>query len=142
MFRVIGLLFLSFLSFSAVANSSATASWTVPTFRESGQDIPVEEIGGYRLAYNCGESKTVVINDGSATEFIFNDLPKGECSFSIAAFDSQGVMGADSAVVTVTIGDGPAPPINFSVEPASIPDTVQACMADPNCKVAVQGEWQ
>ncbi|WP_347330122.1 fibronectin type III domain-containing protein [Marinimicrobium locisalis] len=67
--------------------------WERPEFRENGQYLDGDDIGGYELRYRrLGEErfKTVIINDGWDESFEIGELA-GSYQFSIAAFDNEGL---------------------------------------------------
>jgi len=67
--------------------------WSVPSKRENGAQLEVEEIGGYELRYkpsNGSEYTTVVITGGYVDSYYFNHL-EGDLEFEIAAYDTNGL---------------------------------------------------
>lgn len=78
--------------------SVVKVSWTSPTSRENGDDLPAEEIGGYKL-YIDGEPIDVV---STATSLELR-LPAGYHVLSIATVDVDGLESTKSDEVTVTL---------------------------------------
>lgn len=114
----------------ASMSHAVTLKWIPPDKYVNGD--PLEKVEDYRISYNCGEPKTLLI-DGSLTSYEF--IEPGVCTITIAAIDQYGILSAESnAVVT----NAPMPPILERV----IPDYVQACIDAPNCKVLLTSEWQ
>lgn len=67
--------------------------WSVPSKRENGAQLEVDEIGGYELRYkpsNSSEYTTVVIAGGYVDSYYFNHL-EGDLEFEIAAYDTNGL---------------------------------------------------
>lgn len=73
---------------------SATLSWSRPYERVNGEQLQHYEIGGYEIRYRRAEDEeytTVVIEDSSAISHEIDDLPAGDYTFKIAAFDTDGL---------------------------------------------------
>lgn len=142
MFKPLVLVVLFALSMVATAQQSIVLKWSASTERENGQPLSIEEIGGYELRYTLAGSsvsQSVLIPDGGATSYEFKDIPVGSHSFEIAVFDTDGLYSDFVSINYATNGKPGAPPA-FSVERVGN-DVIAACMEDPNCRVAVSGEW-
>lgn len=67
--------------------------WSVPSARENGEELMVEEIGGYELRYkadNEADFTSVIIEGGHVNSYYFNHL-EGNLKFEIAAYDTNGL---------------------------------------------------
>lgn len=76
-------------------------AWTVPSVRENGDELIVEEIGGYEIRYKSDQDTdftSVKIDDGYVNSYYFNHL-EGHFQFEIAAYDTSGLY---SRFVTIT----------------------------------------
>jgi hypothetical protein len=68
-------------------------SWTLPSQRENGEPLQVEEISGYELRYKQNQEEeftTVKIEGGYVNSYYFNHL-EGKVEFEIAAYDTNGL---------------------------------------------------
>ena len=68
-------------------------AWTVPSVRENGDELVVEEIGGYEIRYKSDKDTdftSVKIDDGYVNSYYFNHL-EGHLQFEIAAYDTSGL---------------------------------------------------
>lgn len=92
----------SSVSSSSSSSSSAgsnvggnvTLDWHIPTERENGDYLELDEIGGYEIKYKkTTDSKfTVVqINDGSVDHYTLSNL-SGSYEFYISAYDTNGMF--------------------------------------------------
>ncbi|GGX53533.1 fibronectin type III domain-containing protein [Saccharospirillum salsuginis] len=71
-----------------------TLYWSPPATRENGDVLATSEIGGYEIRYRLDGSSdytTVVINDGSVDQYLFQGLDDTTYQFEIAAFDQDGL---------------------------------------------------
>ncbi len=78
--------------------------WDRPEFRENGEYLEGDEIGGYELRYRkLGEDdfETVVIEDGWDEDYELTELV-GSYEFTIAAFDSNGLYSEFVSLSPVT----------------------------------------
>lgn len=81
-------------------------SWSIPTHRENGDPLPVEEIGGYVIEYGTDHQaldQRIEINSAQQTNCTLSDLSKGTLYLRIATVDAQGVQGIFSGIVAITI---------------------------------------
>lgn len=81
-------------------------SWSVPTQRENGESLPLDEIGGYVLEYGQDSANLehrVEITDPSETYYTITDLPQGVLYLRMATIDHLGVQGSFSATVAINI---------------------------------------
>lgn len=128
----------------AFADQSVLLKWSAPTERENGEPLTTADLGGYEIRYllqgaDESETKAVVVPDGSATSYVFADLPMGDHAFEIAVYDANGLY---SNFIGIAYAQ-PSRPGSIGNVSASVPvnDVIAACLADPSCKVAVAGEW-
>ena len=85
---------------------TATVSWTAPTTREDGSAMAITELAGYRIYYGISPTNTnivVEINAGSTTERTITGLTPGTYYFKVSAYDTAGVEGPKSSVVSKII---------------------------------------
>jgi hypothetical protein len=124
---------------TAQADQSVVLGWTAPVERENGEPIAVSELGGYEIRYVVdGANKTIVVPDGTATSYTLTGAPDGAIEFTIAAYDSDGLY---SRFVSLSYAQ-PSRPGSPVLSARSVRnDVIEACLADPNCRVAVAGEW-
>ncbi|MAN51413.1 MAG: hypothetical protein CMG77_05830 [Marinimicrobium sp.] len=77
----------------SAVSGTVRLEWDRPEFRENGEYLEVDDIGGYELRYRrLGEEdfQTVVVESGWEEDYEFSDL-EGSYQFSIAAFDNNGL---------------------------------------------------
>lgn len=70
-----------------------TLYWSAPMERENGDSLSIDEIGGYEIQYRLvgsNDYSTIVLNDGTAEQYLFSELASGDYEFRIAAFDTNG----------------------------------------------------
>lgn len=80
-------------SSTGAVGGGVTLDWYIPTERENGDYLELDEIGGYEIKYRkVGDSKfTVVqINDGNVDTYRLN--LSGNYEFYIATFDTDGLF--------------------------------------------------
>ena len=97
-------------SLSALVTVSALytleLSWDIPTERENGDALPLEEISAYTLRYGTNEdslSNVISISGGATTQYLLSDLSAGQLYLQIATVDSDGIQGAYSDTLSVFI---------------------------------------
>lgn len=139
--------------FSCVANTQTFAgdsqalsfSWSAPALRENGELLAIADLGGYELRYKRVADvayKTIVIPDRHAKSYELIGLPAGDYEFQIAAYDVNGLYSRFVPLMYKVVTAKPKEPADIVIS-GSVIDVVAACIAaSPNCKVAVQGEWQ
>ncbi len=80
--------------------------WVVPTMRDDGVELNMQDIGGYCLSYKReGESRvsSLFINNPKRNHCEIVGLAPGEYKFYLAAFDTQGEFGHYSPAVKIRI---------------------------------------
>ena len=85
---------------------SAALSWDIPQRREDGDNLVLAEIGGYEINYRLeGDAlfTSVVVNDGTVTEYVIEDLAAGRYEIYIHAFDEEGVYSSPSDSIFASI---------------------------------------
>jgi len=82
---------------------SIDLSWTEPTQRENGDDLPPEEIANYEIYMTNGLTGTVIEVQAPATSKTINDLSPGKYLLSIAAIDTDGLKSKRSDVIEVDL---------------------------------------
>lgn len=88
------------------ASSTIQFQWEVPTERQDGTSLLVNEISGYTL-YENG-NKVAWIGGGSTTDFSYDYGGYGQPCFTISTTDTWGQEGQQSPEVCVNVF--PAPP--------------------------------
>ena len=124
------------------ADGSAVLRWSVPTERENGEPLAVDDIGGYEIRYRAGDAEefsSVIVPDGSATSFTLNDLTGANYAIEVAAFDTDGLF-SDFVPINYRAPSKPLGPSGVAVQPTVV-DVLVACLAYPNCRVATEGEF-
>ena len=88
----------------AVANGSATLSWTPPTTRMDGS--PLTNLAGYRIRYGTSSGSypnVITIPNGGVTNGVVSNLVPGTYYFVTTAFDAAGYESNFSSPVSTTI---------------------------------------
>lgn len=82
-------------------------SWIPPTARVNGEPLPIGEIHSYEIHYcanDCTEGgETVIVPDGSATEYTVDVPGPGVYHFAMIAVDTSGLASDNSNDVSVTV---------------------------------------
>lgn len=90
---------------------AATIRWQVPSERENGALLAIEELGGYEIAYrntNDPVFEAIIVTNREQTAYELANLVAGEYEFSIAAFDNEGLYSDFSEPTIVVLGGGSA----------------------------------
>jgi VCBS repeat-containing protein len=90
----------------ASTTAEVTLSWTAPAEREDNSALSLSAIAGYRIYYGASQgqySDNVTINDSSATDYTFADLPAGTHYFVITTIDTDGLESQYSTSVSITL---------------------------------------
>lgn len=97
-------------SFSAVLDietlASVELSWDIPTQRENGQALSLNEIQGYRIQYGSlpySLDNNLQVNGATNTQLTVPDLLAGTYYFRIATIDSDGLTGAYSSAISLDL---------------------------------------
>lgn len=92
-----------------LANRSLTLSWTIPTSRENGVPLTMEQIAGYEI-YFIGDTEAsqpvdevIAVNDGLLNSYTIDEVGAGIYYFSIASEDTDGVKSEPSEIISVTV---------------------------------------
>ncbi|MGB3610330.1 MAG: fibronectin type III domain-containing protein [Cellvibrio sp.] len=88
-------------SSSAAAKREVVIEWFIPSERENGAYLELDEIGGYEIRYkqvSAERYQSVIIEDGGIDHYSLGAL-SGNYEFQIATFDVNGLY---SEFVTVT----------------------------------------
>ncbi len=88
----------------AGGNGAATLVWTPVTQNTDGTTLM--NLAGYQVFYGQSTSamnSTEVLSDPSLTTFVVANLSPGTWYFSVAAYTSDGTLGASSNIGTKTI---------------------------------------
>lgn len=88
---------------------AATIRWQVPSERENGALLAIEELGGYEIAYrntNDPVFEAIIVTNREQTAYELANLVAGEYEFSIAAFDNEGLYSDFSEPTIVVLGGG------------------------------------
>lgn len=71
----------------APENVTKVLTWNIPTEREDGTPLPIEEIGHYVLEYN--DNSVIIAKD--QTTYIINGLSSGVTFFTMWTVDTDGL---------------------------------------------------
>lgn len=80
-------------SSTGAVGGGVTLDWYIPTERENGDYLELDEIRGYEIKYKkAGDSKFtfVLVNDGNVDRYSFGNL-SGNYEFYIATIDTDGI---------------------------------------------------
>src|SRR5690606_6251403 len=79
-------------SFSGEVNGPVEILWVTPQFRENGDYLEFDEIGGFELRYKLKseETYTTIFLEPDVDEYLFDHL-EGDYEFEIATFDTEGL---------------------------------------------------
>lgn len=86
-----------------IETKSVDLSWSPPTNRENGDDLPPEEIASYEIYITNGIATAVIPVPAPATSKTINDLSPGKYLLSIAAIDTDGLKSAPSDLIEVDL---------------------------------------
>ena len=81
-------------------------AWGVPTQRNNGEPLSIDEISGYVIEYGFDASnldREVQIYGAETTNHMLEDLSSGYIYLRIATVDSDNVIGEFSAIVSILI---------------------------------------
>lgn len=85
---------------------SASLSWSIPTKRENGESLALNEIASYEIyvtAENAGTSRTIRVDNRNQTKYTLSPLDADTYFFSMVTIDSEGMYSELSQVVSKTI---------------------------------------
>lgn len=121
------------------AGRSVVLDWNIPTERENGEALPVEEIGGYEIRYSVdgGEPESLVVPDGTATGYQLDGLSGGSYQFTISAYDTDGLYSEFVSVEARVITAGPRAVGGAKATVIPLPDPADVCAESPACRVDV-----
>ena len=103
--------FVFWVACSSAIAGTVSLSWTTPTARENGEQLPANEISGYEIYVVCGNFEKIV-QVGTVNTHIINHL-SGDCFFSISTIDMNGLKSGLSNPVNKAIA--PDAPMNFKL---------------------------
>jgi len=92
----------------APVTGSARLSWNIPTKRENGDSLSLNEIASYEIyvtAENAGSSRTIRLDNRNQTQFTLEPLSTDTYYFSMVTIDTDGMYSELSQVVSKTIGN-------------------------------------
>jgi hypothetical protein len=81
-------------SFESTKSYSATVSWEIPTTRENGDPLEIEDIGGYEIRYKHESDDSFqyrTVTEASTKTLKIENLSSGEYEFTVATFDREGL---------------------------------------------------
>jgi hypothetical protein len=85
-------------------NASIQLSWSVPTSRENGEPLAVDEIAGYLITYTVdGVANSVDVAGGTTTSYTIDNVTAGVWEFTIQSIDTTGLQSIMSDMVTTII---------------------------------------
>jgi len=85
---------------------SAKVSWDIPDTRTDGETLLLSDIGGYEVMYKmegASDFETAVIDDGTISEYLVEDIPAGDYEVKVRAFDTNDLYSDFSPSITSTI---------------------------------------
>lgn len=88
------------------ATTFITLTWTAPSEREDGTGLALSEIAGYHIYYGttAGDyQNTIIIDDFTATEYVFAEMPPATYYLVITTIDTDGRESVYSNEVIVVI---------------------------------------
>jgi hypothetical protein len=91
-------------SSSTTTAGTATLSWAAPT--ENIDGTPVTGLAGYRVYYGTSAdalTQSIEVPGPATTTYVVSDLGPGTYYFAVAAYNSDGIEGAQSSVASKTI---------------------------------------
>jgi len=86
------------------ATGVATVSWVAPTENTDGSALT--DLAGFKIRYGRSGSlldRSIVVSGAGVTRYVLSDLGLGAWYFAVVAFNSRGLEGAQSNVVSKTI---------------------------------------
>jgi hypothetical protein len=93
------------VSAGAVASGSASVSWTLPTQNTDG--TPLTDLAGFRVYYGndpAALSRSVTLNGASNNRYVLSNLAPGTWYVTVRPFNTAGVEGDATAILSKTIG--------------------------------------
>ena len=88
----------------AVANGTATLSWTAPTQNTDGSSLT--NLSGYKISYGTSPAaltQTINIDNAGVTVYVVDNLAQATWYFSITAVNATGAESANSSLASKTI---------------------------------------
>lgn len=84
---------------------SVTLSWEIPTEREDGSALPLEEIEGYVIRGGPSlEALAILHTTGpSDVSWVYENAPTGTLYFTISTKDSDGIEGPQSTPIDLVV---------------------------------------
>ena len=87
--------------------ASAHLSWSIPQYRENGEELSLSDIAGYEIIYRRTEDNVysfITVEDDNSREHTIENLPVGEYEFMIAVFDTDGLFSdySEPAIANLT----------------------------------------
>ena len=94
-FAVVPLFMLSLGSGEAMAASTVTLRWDIPTERVNGDPLPALEIGGFFVTIDLPSGAAFVFDEtnGTATEYLYTPTDPGIYTFRVQAYDKSSPLG-------------------------------------------------
>jgi len=86
--------------------ANITLSWVAPVAREDNSALSLSAIAGYKIYYGTTPGQypnSASINDGSATDYVFNDFSSATYYFVVTTIDTDGRESQYSSEVIFTI---------------------------------------
>ena len=85
-------------------STDITLAWVAPVEREDNSALSLSAIAGYKVYFGSTQgqySKSLSINDGSATGYTFNSFAAGTYYFVITTIDNEGRESQYSTEITI-----------------------------------------
>lgn len=108
---------------SEIPRDGARLTWTPPTQRENGVDLPPSELAGYELFWGTTSdnlTETIYV-PSSTTQYMIGALADGTWYFAVRAVDTDQLRSGLSQIVSKTIEPlAEPPPADPPVDPSHI----------------------
>ena len=88
--------------------ANASLSWDIPSLRENGDDLSLNEIAGYEIVYrliNEASYTVITVEDNNSSSHDIQNMSAGNYEFMIAVFDSDGLYSDYSDPVYATLSE-------------------------------------
>ena len=94
-----------------VALSMMTVSWSIPTERENGNPLSIDQIAGYELYGSCLSEPLAILGGDNISHSVAVSTPYS-CTFTVVTVDTDGLRSVISDPLTVVFNSPLAPIFN------------------------------